>query len=291
MGNSSRSSLRQHGKVIHLRAHDAGEDVDLDLLSEYSFGLAMDHEVQHYMPPQLPLLPMLTKARIDICTRTWDKIRTAGTEKMKSYGKPGIVLFYDEFFYRLFQRDSTFRTVFANAKERAEVLIKALMFMLSMRGDSPQSIANMQNRCRFLGHKHRGFPLVRPHHFATYTMTAIEVMMYWMGDEASVSVADAWSNVVGFVLRYLLEPYLCDRTDPYEYYQNTTIAAVREITESSNGGGSSVASSVTSMHRPDSKMSSLRDAAKPVVATTIQQTSAQEQGSLRKPSQMRTTFT
>ncbi|RHY24648.1 hypothetical protein DYB32_008754 [Aphanomyces invadans] len=202
MGNRASSSRanREQAKVIHLRAQ-ASEDVDLDMLTEYSFGVAHEHEVQHYMPPQLPLLPVLTKARIETCARSWDKVRTAATDKMKSYGKPGIVLFYDEFFYRLFQRDSTFRVVFANSKERAEVLIKALMFMLNMRADSPESVANMQNRCRFLGHKHRSYSLVRPHHFAAYTMTCIEVIMYWMGDEASIMVADAWSNVVGFVLR------------------------------------------------------------------------------------------
>ncbi|KAF0720540.1 Aste57867_259 [Aphanomyces stellatus] len=228
MGNTA---MKRRNNVIRLVAADE-PDVVLDDLSTFAFGLALGHEVQHYMPPQFPLLPVVTKARMDLCVKTWDMIRHATTDKMKSYGKPGIVLFYDEFFYRLFQRDTTFQVVFSNSRERGEVLIKALMFILSMRAENEGTIESMKNRCRFLGHRHRGFSKVRPHHFAAYTMTCIEVMMYWLGAEASPLVGEAWSNVVGFVLRYLLEPYLYCRTDPYECYQNTTIAAVREITES-----------------------------------------------------------
>ncbi|KAF0685618.1 Aste57867_22517 [Aphanomyces stellatus] len=237
MGNSIGG--RKHRDVIRLVARD-DLDVVLDSLAEFSFGLADGHEVQHYMPPQFPLIPVLTKSRLQICQRTWELVQSAGTDKMKQYGKPGIVLFYDEFFYRLFERDMTFSLVFINVKQRGEVLIKALGFILAMKAEVPGDVDAMKNRCRFLGHKHRTYKGVRPHHFAAYTMTCIEVIMYWLGDEASPVVGEAWSNVVGFVLRFLLEPYLFCRTDPYESYQNTTIAAVREITESS-------ATSATSM--------------------------------------------
>ncbi|ETV98336.1 hypothetical protein H310_09032 [Aphanomyces invadans] len=219
-------------ELIRLVASDEAE-LHLDHLADFSFGIADGFEVQHYMPPQFPLLPVITKVRLQLCLRTWEMVQSAATDKMKQYGKPGIVLFYDEFFYRLLERDATFGLVFVNVKQRGEVLIKALTFMLSMRADDPSDVANMQNRCRFLGHKHRTYSKVRPHHFAAYTMTCIEVIMYWLGDDASPQVGEAWSNVVGFVLRYLLEPYLYCRTDPYELYQNTTIAAVREIQESS----------------------------------------------------------
>ncbi|ETV72868.1 hypothetical protein H257_12218 [Aphanomyces astaci] len=230
MGNSN--SRKQNSHLIRLVAKNE-VDLYLDDLAEYSFGIADGFEVQHYMPPQFPLLPLITKPRLQLCLKTWEVVQSASTDKMKQYGKPGIILFYDEFFYRLIERDATFSQVFVNVKERGEVLIKALSFILSMRADDPADVTNMQNRCRFLGHKHRTYARVRPHHFAAYTMTCIEVIMYWLGDDASPLVGDAWSNVVGFVLRYLLEPYLYGRTDPYELYQNTTIAAVREIQESS----------------------------------------------------------
>ncbi|KDO21350.1 hypothetical protein SPRG_13666 [Saprolegnia parasitica CBS 223.65] len=233
MGNSPSGKA---AKVLRLRQEEV--DVDVDHLGSFSFGLARDYEVQHYMPPQFPIIPLLTKDRVMTCQRTWDLVQNASTEKMKQYGKPGIVLFYDEFFYRLFERDTTMALVFPNTKQRGEVLIKALTFILGVRADAPSDVENVKNSCRFLGHRHRTFMKVRPHHFATYALTMVEVVMYWLGDLASHNVGQAWSNTTGFILRYLLEPYLYERTDPYELYQNTTIAAVREITESSAASAS-----------------------------------------------------
>ncbi|OQR86551.1 hypothetical protein ACHHYP_10423 [Achlya hypogyna] len=230
MGNAA----GKREKVLRLRQEEC--DIDIDALGHFSFGIAPDHEVQHYMPPQFPIIPRLTKDRVQTCMRTWELVQSASTEKMKQYGKPGIVLFYDEFFYRLFERDTTMALVFPNTKQRGEVLIKALTFILGVRADAPADVENVKNSCRFLGHRHRTFMKVRPHHFATYAMTLVEVVMYWLGDMASHDVGQAWSNTTGFILRYLLEPYLFSRTDPYELYQNTTIAAVREITESTAQG-------------------------------------------------------
>ncbi|EQC31393.1 hypothetical protein SDRG_10994 [Saprolegnia diclina VS20] len=213
-------------------------DVEIDAFGGFMYGLADQHEVQHYLPPQFPIIPRLTQPNIEICRRTWDLIQTAGTDKMKQYGKPGIILFYDEFFHRIFERDATIREVFPKVQQRAEVLIKAISFILATRAGTPASVEETVTTCRFLGHKHRSFAKVRPHHFAQYTNTCIEVLMYWLGEAASHDVGMAWSHTVGFVLRHILEAFLFQRTDPYESYQVTTIAAVREITESSVGSAS-----------------------------------------------------
>ncbi|OQR93166.1 ATP-binding Cassette (ABC) Superfamily [Thraustotheca clavata] len=212
-------------------------DIDIDGLGTFSFGIAEQYEVQHYLPPQFPIVPMLTEHFVQVCRRTWDLIQTGSTEKMKQYGKPGIVLFYDEFFYRLFRRDETIREVFPTSKSRGAILIKAVGFLLNLKAASPTQVEQSINSCRFLGHKHRDFPKVRPHQFAQYTSTCIEVVMYWLGEHASHEVGVAWSNTVGFLLRYLLEAFLYCRTDPYESYQITTIAAIRDITASSASGG------------------------------------------------------
>ncbi|KAF0711791.1 Aste57867_5049 [Aphanomyces stellatus] len=225
------SSRRDKPRVVRLNA-PADTDVDVDMLATFSLGTGEAYHVQHYMPPHFPLLPKLTTAYIETCRRTWTLIQTAGPPMMRQYGRPGIVLFYEEFFLRLFERDTTIAKVFANAKKRGEVLVSAIQFILSSKADTKEEIAAVANRCRFLGHRHRTFPKVRPHHFATYTTTCIEVVMFWLGDLASWEVGVAWSNTVGFILQHLLEPYLYRRTDPYEHYQNTTIAAVREVLES-----------------------------------------------------------
>ncbi|KDO33463.1 hypothetical protein SPRG_02270 [Saprolegnia parasitica CBS 223.65] len=88
-GSSKRQAVTLSAKSV---------DVQIDALGDFTYGVANQHEVQHYLPPQFPIIPRLTQANIEICRRTWDLIQTAGTDKMKQYGKPGIILFYDESF-------------------------------------------------------------------------------------------------------------------------------------------------------------------------------------------------
>jgi len=195
----------------------------------FEYGVCPGDCVQHYLPPNFPMLPNLNSAYLMDCNKTWKLICTANTDRMRQYGKSGIVLYYDEFFYRLFQRDTTMEEVFPDIKKRSEVLIKAMTFILKSATDNNEQVIS---RCNFLGHRHKTFSRVRPHHFANYTSCAIEVIMYWLGEYATADVGEAWSNVVGFMLKHLLSSYLYDKLDPYESYQNTTISAVKEIVDS-----------------------------------------------------------
>ncbi|OQR91763.1 hypothetical protein THRCLA_08879 [Thraustotheca clavata] len=196
---------------------------------EFLYGTAASDCVQHYMPPNFPMRPILNSAYVMDCSKTWKLIVTANTDRMRQYGKSGIVLFYDEFFFRLFQRDFTLEEVFPDIAKRSEVLVKAMTFMLKCSADNPKQVVN---RCRYLGHRHRSFGGVRPHHWAQYTSTVIEVIMYWLGEYASPDVGAAWSNIVGFFLQHILESFLNDKVDPFESYQNSVISVVQEITAS-----------------------------------------------------------
>ncbi|RHY14666.1 hypothetical protein DYB25_007850 [Aphanomyces astaci] len=202
------------------------------LYREFTYGLAASDCVQHYLPPNLPIRPILNAAYLTDCTKTWKLIVTANTDRMRQYGKSGIVLFYDEFFFRLFQRDFTLEDVFPDIAKRSEVIIKAVTFMLKSSSDDQRRVIN---RCHFLGHRHRTFTSLRPHHFAQYTSTLIEVMMYWLREYASPDVGAAWSNIVGFFLMHILEAFLSEKVDPFESYQNVVIGAVEEITTSHEG--------------------------------------------------------
>ncbi|KAF0685453.1 Aste57867_22667 [Aphanomyces stellatus] len=185
-------------------------------------GLATSDEVHHYLPANLPLLPTLNNTYATECTRTWKEICKANTDKMKGYDKPGIVLFQDEFFHRLFQRDAGLEAVFSSPKKRAEVLVLAMTFMLKNAVEDPAKAAN---RCRHLGHHHRSFPLIRPHQFAVYVSTCIEVIMYWLGHDGTPNVGEAWSNMMGFFLKHILQAYLFQLVDESEFSQNTNVNA------------------------------------------------------------------
>lgn len=182
--------------------------------------LATSDEVHHYIPANFPLLPVLNSSYIQDCNKTWRMICLAKTNKMREYGKRGIILFYDEFFHRLFQRDDTMEEVFISVRKRSEVLIKAMSFMLkpNLQDTEREQIAN---RCRRLGYHHRSFEKVKPHHFGIYVSTCIEVIMFWLGDDATPNIGEAWSNLVGFYLKHILQAYLFDKVDPKSSVQNT----------------------------------------------------------------------
>jgi len=213
---------------LQMSSLDSGE-----LMQLYQYGRAPAAIVQHYIPANLPIQPVLQAAYVADCNRTWKHIVTATTDKMKEYGKSGFVLFYDEFFFRLFQRDITFAEVFPSIKRRAEILVKALTLMLKA---NTENVAQLMNRVRYLGHRHRSFPKLRAHQFASYSTCVIEVMMYWLGEHATPDVAEAWSHLVGFFLKHILESFLADRVDPFESYQNTNLTSAQdEETESVDG--------------------------------------------------------
>ncbi|ETW09603.1 hypothetical protein H310_00141 [Aphanomyces invadans] len=181
-------------------------------------GLASSDHVHHYLPANLPLFPTLNPTYAQECTKTWRDICKATPDKMKGYDKAGIVLFQDEFFHRLFQRDTSMEAVFPSPKKRAEVLVLAMTFVLKTAVEDHELV---KNRCRHLGHMHRSIPLMRPHHFAVYVGTCIEVIMHWLGKEGTPNVGEAWSNVMGFYLKYILQAFLFQTVDEAEFAQNT----------------------------------------------------------------------
>ena len=105
------------------------------------------------------------------CARTWQLIVNGNTRRMKEHNRSGIVLFYDEFFYRLFQRDKNMEEVFPDVERRSGVLIKAMTFMLKNAEDD--DIETVISKCHYLGHRHRSIHKVRAHHFAQYTATVV----------------------------------------------------------------------------------------------------------------------
>ncbi|CAN0235982.1 unnamed protein product [Phaeothamnion confervicola] len=84
--------------------------------------------VSWYMPPTFPLEINISPAQLDICRKTWKSIVTGRAQGMQSlHGRSGIVLFYDEFYFRLFQRAAVFKIIFPNMQKRGEVLTKAMV--------------------------------------------------------------------------------------------------------------------------------------------------------------------
>ncbi|KAF0743546.1 hypothetical protein Ae201684P_004082 [Aphanomyces euteiches] len=221
------SGARRHsegrGKSMFDPNVDTGEMIQL-----FSYERCPRAVVHHYIPANLPMMPIFTETYLSDCNNSWTYILTSSTDRMKDFSKPGIVLFYDEFFFRLFQRDESFKEVFPDIRRRGEVLIKALTLLLKSSSDDN---ARLVNKIRYLGHRHRYFPKIRAFQFATYGATMIEVVMYWLGELATPDIAEAWSNVVCFFMKHMLEAFLTNRVDPFESYQNTVTVHMRALSE------------------------------------------------------------
>ncbi|ETV88995.1 hypothetical protein H257_00411 [Aphanomyces astaci] len=225
---SARSIKQTMMSMMGRSAHSMNDDALMAAVSkvtpddtswnvEYRRPLASSDHYHHYMPTNMPLCPIYQESYVQECGRSWKLICKASTPKMRPYNKEGIVLFYDEFFHRLFQRDPGFYDIFPGIRKRIEVLIKAMKFMLNDAGLEETKVIE---RCRNLGYRHKTIPKVQPHHFAAYAQTFVEVAMYWLDVEATPDVGEAWSNLIGFNLKYMLQAYLHDLVDESAWNQN-----------------------------------------------------------------------
>jgi len=180
--------------------------------------------IHHYLPPTFPIDIVVQDGMITRCRQSWNGIKEASTEKIRKIskltGKTGIVLFYDEFFYRLFDRANVFVDIFPNMRIRGQILVQATEFMLSRKGDdSPQE----KKKIFLLGQRHREEHGVRPWHFSTYIQCFLETVMFWIGEDTNSSLGEAWTNVSAYTVTYMLHSFLPKLVDPREFYQNCDV--------------------------------------------------------------------
>ncbi|CAM9757360.1 unnamed protein product [Chrysoparadoxa australica] len=174
--------------------------------------------VARYMPPNFPLETFLTSDTTAICRETWRSIIKGTAAGMASSpGKSGIVLFYDEFYWRLFERAQVMKAIFPNMKKRGEVLTLVVGSILKVVGNGDKAEVRELKR---IGYNHQAKKLIRPWHFSTFCEALLETVMYWLGSDADVVVGEAWTHLLAYVLRHVLTSYLLGKIDPTEYYQN-----------------------------------------------------------------------
>ncbi|CAN0054641.1 unnamed protein product, partial [Heterosigma akashiwo] len=206
---------------------------------------SVETHIAHYLPPTFPIQAHVSPQMIETAGRTWELL-TNGTANgmVDQIGRSGVVLMYDEFYFRLFKRARRFEEIFPGVQKRAEVMLKAVEFLLALKGDD--SIAE-KKRIYFLGRAHRFKQSVRPWHFSVYAETFLETLMFWLGSDSNAGVGEAWTHIFAYTVRRMLQAYLINRVVENEYYQNSDIDAVRKINaqshySKSNGGDSETGS-------------------------------------------------
>mmetsp|Transcript_14342 Transcript_14342/g.21101 ORF Transcript_14342/g.21101 Transcript_14342/m.21101 type:complete len:239 (-) Transcript_14342:134-850(-) len=215
-GASSNRKRREH----HEQATELGIPVEQNMTY-----------VEHYLPPTFPIDVTLHEKMLEKCRFTWGILSNGTAQGMSTQvGRAGIVLLYDEFYFRLFKRAKRFEEIFASIQQRGEVLMKAMEFLLALDGDDREV---ERKRLYYLGRSHRFKKGVRPWHFSVYAETLLETIMFWLGSDANSSVGEAWTNLFAYVLKRMLKAYLVNRVIENEYYQNSDIEALRKINQQS----------------------------------------------------------
>ncbi|CAM9531227.1 unnamed protein product, partial [Heterosigma akashiwo] len=188
--------------------------------------------IAHYLPPTFPIQSLVTPQMMEMAGKTWELL-TSGTANgmADQVGRSGVVLMYDEFYFRLFKRARRFEEIFPSVQKRAEVMLKAVEFLLALKGDDHVS---EKKRIYFLGRAHRFKQSVRPWHFSVYAETFLETLMFWLGSDSNAAVGEAWTNIFAYTVRRMLQAYLINRVIENEYYQNSDIDAVRKINAQSH---------------------------------------------------------
>ncbi|CAM9101263.1 unnamed protein product [Chrysoparadoxa australica] len=226
-GSAVKAQLSHQGTLTQQqKKQKAQATFNIDVTLEPNAGI-----INHYMPPTFPLDVVMGDDMMDLVRRTWTLIMDGKADGMKSYpNKAGIVLFYDEFFFRLFKRARIFLDIFPEPAKRGEVLMKALGMMLRIEGTNSEK---ENTKLFYLGRAHRYKTQLRPWMFSVYATTCLETLVFWLGGDADLETGEAWTCLCGYVLRRMLMAYLPDMVVPNEYYQNFEIHAVRKIVQQS----------------------------------------------------------
>ncbi|CAM9302143.1 unnamed protein product, partial [Phaeothamnion confervicola] len=179
------------------------------------------------IPSTFPLDARMEEGMMERVRHSWGLVVDGSADGMKAHmDKAGVVLFYDEFFFRLFKRARVFMDVFSDPGKRGEVLMKAIGMMLRIQGTNSER----ENQKLFiLGKAHRFKGQLRPWMFSVYMTTCLETLCFWLGSDADVDTGAAWTSVAAYVLKRMLLAYLPGMVVPNEYYQNSDIDAVRKI--------------------------------------------------------------
>ncbi|CAM9714015.1 unnamed protein product, partial [Heterosigma akashiwo] len=185
--------------------------------------------VHHFLPPTFPLEAHVTEHMRNLCATTWKALRAGEVEKMKEMtektGKSGVVLFYDEFYYRLFERAHVFCDLFPNMKTRGQVLIMATEFLLSIKGDRCDN--KELKILHHMGAKHRLKKGIRPWQFSAYASAFLETIMFWMGGQAGNILGEAWTVVFAYSAEKMLQAFCPNMVESTDFYQNCDVKAAR----------------------------------------------------------------
>mmetsp|Transcript_27622 Transcript_27622/g.35698 ORF Transcript_27622/g.35698 Transcript_27622/m.35698 type:complete len:334 (+) Transcript_27622:37-1038(+) len=177
--------------------------------------------IQHYIPPTFPLHPMVTKHHLKAINKTWKLIREGTAEGLTkgTGGKSGIVFFFDDFYFRLYQRSTEFSDFFGgDLRKRGEVLLRITQYIASMDiSDRRQLDKDLELLGKTHAHVKRN---IRPWMYSVFVETLIESLMYCLGENGTYESSLSWTFALAYILEKMLQKALKGRLMDFEFNAN-----------------------------------------------------------------------
>jgi len=189
--------------------------------------------VEHYIPPTFPLNPVVLpfhKLKIEQSWQLIEQDKAAGLSSGTG-GRSGLVFFFDEFYFRLFQRSKAFYDFFGtNIKKRSEILLRIIQFLVSLDfGDR----VTVDTQLYFLGKAHTK-RAIRPWMYSVFTETMLETLMFVLGEDGTYEVSMSWTFVITYIMKRMLTEALKGQILELEFSANYSTKGFSTIEKNSD---------------------------------------------------------
>lgn len=172
--------------------------------------IPLEVQVAHFTPSSFPLLPIITPRSTKLCSESWKTIVNQEIKDEYGISLSGITVFYNEFYERLEQFDSSgrFEAVLSRHSSssnriaaKGAILVRIVKFVLAIDGDNKQT----QTMLYMLGRSHAQ-KTIRPWQYSVFVQTLLQTIASRLGTSATNDVMEAWVNLFAFVLKSMLPP-------------------------------------------------------------------------------------
>jgi len=174
--------------------------------------------VYHFIPPLFPLEPVLKIAHTAVLRNSWNSILKGNSSSFNSSaenGRTGLVVYYDEFYKRLLQKDggNWVDDFFPGIKAKGGILQRIINYLCSMDAFERSTL---QRQLQALGKKHTE-RRIKPWMYHHFSQTLVETVMCLLGPSASPHFFEAWAFSLSFCLHIMVKQTL--KYGPAEFHQ------------------------------------------------------------------------
>ena len=169
-------------------------------------------QVEHYMPPTFPLVPIVTPRSMQLCTESWHEI-IKEQEQTNEIGMTikisGMTLFYTEFYELLDRLDPSgmFDAVLSahsggqnKIAAKGSILIRIVQYALNLDFSNSKQV---EFQLLMLGRAHCQ-KAIRPWMYSIFIQCFLNSIGSRLGSKATSDVMGGWVNLFAFILRRMI---------------------------------------------------------------------------------------